>query len=401
MTFKFTDKLLVPPGGTMLQKTSSAPPTTVPIGIGSRCEGMYKSIDSVTGGFFRPGIFRVNPVTILTLNSHVSAGSFNVYNNAYDWVDVKGPWIGYSGIIFGTFDTCPWHQSSCDNALIRAFAKMNNAGIQLGVVLAELKETLLMLHSPLATLYKYLKSPNAFAASVRQSALAKGSNVRTLKKLLDGYLTYRYGFRPLFYDISDAVKLLKEGFRKTSGLQRVAAKYTTSSSSSQRLAEKAWSGLYFTPQVDTRITYNTTASVYFRFTASSLSMLEDLGLSPWDLPSIVWELIPLSFAADWFLHLSSWLSAIRPSFSVTYVGNSVSQKTVMDTTTSPTSIRPFPGYKLSNYSDSTYKWTETKLVRRVNQALPPLPAVDLDYRNITHVIDSCALLAQRIHKRLR
>jgi len=379
MTFKVTDKLLAAPTLWLTSYSGSGQPVTNPFSYPNRFVGLYKSIDSVYGGAFRPGIFRVNPVTIRSCTGQVTAGGFTCKDKGspYDYNIVSGALACMWSSSYAAMPNTAWNQNLANQALVKAYNKCQGSSLQGGVILGELMETIHFLKNPLREVLKLLSSPS-------------------VKNLSNAWLSYRYGLRPLLKDISDAIALIKKGFRKSQGLLRASGTVKFNDISTSLGSNTMFYGLNARLQTTVVTSISTSCTVYYRVSSSSLSRLEDLGLSPWDIPGIAWELIPLSFVADWFFRVGPWLEAIRPTFSVTYLGNSVSQKSVTKETRELVSVYPLGGYTLSGYSPSHIEKVETKLIRQVNQALPVLPPVNLDYRDFNHVLDSAALLSQRL-----
>jgi len=360
---------------------------TVAYNCGQLVEGDCKYISSIYDGGFVAGRFRVNPVVIRKTSSHCLSGSYrSTYKiSPFTVYDVSGAWMqsADSPYFFNPeSQKFVWNQNLANQALIKAYSASKNAILQGGVVLAELGETVKMLRNPLRELINLLRKP-------------------TIKNASNQWLMYRYGIRPLMKDISDAIQLIKKGFRQSEKLRRSRGTVKSTDVTRARYTGRGFNVFTCDEERQTKTEYKTTAVVYYSFKASTMSKLEDLGLSPFDLPGIAWEVVPLSFVVDWFVKVAPWLEAIKPAFSITYFGNCVSQKTVTDFTIDIVGSNSAASYNVTNVIPSRYIYKETALERRTNQSLPALPPVNFDYHDFKHVNDSTALLSQRATKLLR
>lgn len=147
--------------------------------------------------------------------------------------------------------------------------------------------------------YRYSGTPGRFSGRSRTSAGLKGMS--------DIYLAIRMGILPLISDLQGALKILSDNkaFRRTARGQQVFSK---TASDIQYVGErfgKTWS-------VHRQVTRMMTFRSGILYESSVLGRtLGQLGLTR---PlSTVWESLPWSFVADWFLQVGNWLDAIQPS----------------------------------------------------------------------------------------
>lgn len=107
-----------------------------------------------------------------------------------------------------------------------------------------------------------------------------------------------------------------------------------------------------------------------------------LGLEPHQLIDQAWQLLPWSWAADWFLNLSSWLQAHNSAIAVSANEGTVSQVTISDLATARSYANGFPSSKdrvLSRGSIRYRTWERT-----VHSKF--LPAFEVPYLSTSQVL---------------
>lgn len=357
--------------------------------------GHYKGINGSIEGSFVPGIFRVNPVDIREVRTNCSEGYYflqSLTDSKY-FIEVSGPWMGYAANVPkpNPLEIRPaWSSNRATSALQKAYSKLSETQFDAGVALAELKETVEFLRAPIHPILRYLKKPRYrnFTQGTKDFANMSTST----------WMSFRYGLMPLLMDLRDAIEAFRKGLVGiNSNLRCKRASVSFDLASSSVLRKVGITSL----TVDVVRSYEGTdkyhAGVFYTLKSDwGDYLLSQLGLSPWDIPGIVWEKVPLSFVVDWFVNVGRLLSAIRPRFYVTVLGNYVSRKCDITLQWAPANPQPSSGFGIREFTDSTIEITEKSLTRVTNLALPQIPAVNFEYREFLHVLDSLCLLYQRL-----
>jgi hypothetical protein len=141
----------------------------------------------------------------------------------------------------------------------------------------------------------------------------------------------------------------------------------------------------------------TFASTAFKF-SSPLTWQQRYGLDFSAVPEVAWELLPLSFVADWFLGVGTWLGALRTLASpVTVLGTSVSQKLVSTIEVTPTRFEAYASQlKANEVGSATFTIEELQRVCRPPGLGSFVPALNSKALDLSKSIDAVSLLWQRI-----
>lgn len=254
--------------------------------------GWFQAIDpmKIAGTKFIPGKFSVNPVTITKYTSESTPGSVVI-----PYIPGWGSGFKWTGDLIASVMTSSCQQyagwsdpTAAERCKIKAYANMNTPNSDLGLLLAEAKETLAMMINPLA------------GARGLIMKMVKGSNRRRknpVKFLADQWLEYRYGILPAVSDIEmlkglfnkrtsfDVTKLFRESGRETKN-----PLVTTEDSPSA-----PWYGVQVMAGKEMAYKRFTVATVYYNRTTHPRA---DTGAGLHDLPSLIWELVPFSFVVD-------------------------------------------------------------------------------------------------------
>lgn len=343
----------------------------------TRCTGQFKSIDSEYSGKFVPGVFRVNPVTIVRGEGRITNGTLRACYY-YSPELMVGPLIASSPRCSTYYGS--WKTNLADFALQKAYAKLNDADVELGVILGELRDTLRMLKDPLEALNNF--GYKAFGAPGRAGF--------TLTAAL--WLQYRYGLRPLFNDIMAACKAVYAKLHEQHGIIR-RRKAEVVKTYDYSFTERTTMGSFSYSAVKSHSeTVKATAHVYYRvkYDKSALALW---GLGENHFNTIAWELMSYSFVVDWFLSVGNWLKGLSLPPRLEYIGNCVSQKITSDVKLSMTTpTYQTGGAAIVEFEPSDFTWISEKLVRQVNLLAPALPAFNPRALDYLQVLDSIGLI---------
>lgn len=243
----------------------------------------------------------------------------SVSNTIYQWKELgcPGVFMRSSNMIvpLDTFQpvfqpdfTDPRFAELSNKAIQKLPRAMNGTNFSVPIFLAEAKKTVSMVSN---------------AATDIATTLSTGKTNRQIHNL---WLEYRYGWRLLLKDIVDALSALHD--MRTSGI-RQRVKVTATSETAYRsdnnelfadpMGQNARCRLIYSHEVKEIL--GLTYTMNYIETTPGLSTLAQLGIT--NPMSVAWELIPYSFVADWFIPVSSYLSALD-----VYLGKSFSYGTV-------------------------------------------------------------------------
>lgn len=205
--------------------------------------------------------------------------------------------------------------------------------------------------------------------------------------VVDGYLAYQYGMRPLLQDVSGAVQSLS---RRPPEEWRVTAKGAQADVYTRERIVTSTNGCEFKARTDYRQSARSVLSAVQRPLTRQQDLQWALGL---DNPlATTWEVTRLSFVADWLVPVGDWLSALN---SIKYYTGWQSCHTqyLKESVT-------YEGYRTPNppagYTfNTTCKGGGTSLrVVRSIVAGPPLAGLPIkDPRSISHMASALSLLA--------
>lgn len=367
------------------------PKVTVVIANGTRKDGFVKEIvDEPSKGYYRKradGEVVLNPVSIKrieyssvpatwTIGPHVSWGTRVMYGD----MGAK-EFAGPSGTKFSNYALDV--QGAKDLALVEAYAKMNSPDVLLSVMYKEREKTAALFRRPMGASIDHLERMIAR----RQRLISRGMSF--LNATAQAWLELRFGWRPTMYDIAGIAKaalhekpiagrLLVARGGKDVSYSDSATRTLNSITSTSRWAIKA--------RVSAGVLYS------YRDLSEAEWRARCLGLSLDNVPSHLWEVMPWSFVADYFVKVGMWLRAITPNPDVVVRGNWVSHQQDLDYSTSDISGDIF----ISNSPPTTYHisggYYQEKgkiLTRTVNQSLtltPPKAGVPLSFSQIVDIV---------------
>jgi hypothetical protein len=344
-------------------------------------------------------------------------------SNIYDYADLS---VGRHKVLSTYLPSITLSQDDVEKermiyAVNQAWANLYSSTATLLVDLGEARETYHMFRHPLQGAYRYLTNtlrprskPNAKQRRRARDFLEETQFSRTKTKaraLADvassTYLEYTFGWLPFLKSCEQLAEALQELTTRRIITGRGTSAFGTSDSSEfTRYAYLSW----LDPGLGQAYHYHRSGarSVTYRAGVSakaSLTLPQSLGLDMSDIPSAVYDLIPLSFILDRFIGVGDWIRANIPRPGLEVLG---SWCTVL---TSETIVETFvaDSYSASGGSGST-KWScsatpssstcsrsESKKVRHIGVTPSVLPPVvyGLDSIDLNHLAEYVALAYQR------
>lgn len=188
----------------------------------------------------------------------------------------------------------------------------------------------------------------ALAASPRGDHAKRRPPPLTTKDVSDMWLELRYGWEPLLSDVHESMSAYAAVYEKPRSMQfRVKLR--------KSLTRDDW--LIPTYNIADRRKYSNLATIICELT-ETLSTPRALGL--YDPASVIWEITPFSFVADWFVPIGTYLHALNtiPFLEGRFL------KTVRRRVKSETF------YAVGAYSGARCNFTYTRMERAILYSLP-------------------------------
>jgi hypothetical protein len=203
----------------------------------------------------------------------------------------------------------------------------------------------------------------------------------SVKAVADAWLSYRYGVRPLLYDIRDLHGAIVE-FEEKRELYSQRSGYSYSESSTDTVYSGSQIGqLVYTLTKTTDVNYSIRGSVSARFQPSRILL---------DPVTTAWELTRYSFVIDWVLGVGVYLqSTAFKLFSQEYVASYGFQTDYVvryELTGSDGSLHKGHASCVYEYRGTTQK--------RVPSSIDNLPSLTGQPLSLAHIADLLALVRQ-------
>lgn len=215
-----------------------------------------------------------------------------------------------------------------------------------------------------------------------QTALRGGKH--TVKAASDAWLAWRYGWEQLGRDVANCYDLLKDPITHLvvtgqSGLSK------TSSPSRSGIIRGARAEGHFDLSYQANIDHSVRARVIARWDSRTLNAIADPAIT-------MWETIPYSFVADWFVNVGDVLAAWKVQNNCSTIAASLGWKSTIDVLTTE---RCVPSADFSH--SGQWGWSESYRSRgRVPVSIPSLvPSFTVNLTS-KRIIDAAALLSKRI-----
>lgn len=290
-------------------------------------------VDVVTKGFTRlsaKGEIIISPMTKHVENCTVHPSEGVIHAASGRWYTWTGQWRPRGAFSPATHAAVLNKIEQLESlAITGAYAQVGEPDIAVLTELAELRETLAFLASPVKQMVKLTKRLSRYLDTVKRiyerDAIRRAmweklpAHVKARRTppsppkiptfsvgnwkgtdVSSAWLAYRYGLMPLIYTFQDAERLLKK--RLEGSPIRATARSTESDHvdlTSETPSAYNWSGVYY-QHVDKVIgscKVTVRAGVLYEVDAT---LLTQLGVRWNRVPMALYEAIPLSFVSDWF-----------------------------------------------------------------------------------------------------
>lgn len=308
--------------------------------------------------------------------------AYNISSTGYrmiHWLDVGSFPSSYGYDSF--YDAFPEQKATIaaeSSAKTNFYTALKDESVHVGNIIAERHQTF----SLISDIAKRL----AAIISLKKHAL---NNV-TSGQLANDVLAFQFGVKPLLNDAYQAGKALAR--HSTSGNEIIEVRGVGNGTDRKYAKWNRQTSEIFHRNVT--VTCKVSYVCEYRIINGTLDTLNKLGLI--NPAEIAWEVIPWSFAIDWFLPLGNYISSLSASAGLEFIRGT---KTVTTTTTYDNFVvyktDPTTAYDKDGYVHGS-KSVETK-VRTVLTSPPDLelPVFKNPY-SLNHLIDALALLRQKL-----
>lgn len=364
---------------------------------GSKSLGSTKIVLDTRTTNFVPGVtFRLNEAEFRSVVGTSSPGEiswYGYYNRIRGTRKVSGDLLAFGepGLVYPP--ATQWDTDASNRALHSSFAGMNKPAADVGMMLAELPQAIGLLTSPVKSIGRMGKAFwSRYKTRQRKKPTPVGSRTSALAYASDKWVEFRYGVLPLISDVealrnSVNVMMTKDMLGFSTG-----AVYTQETVYHPR-RQKDFGELRITYDEVQYLNNFVTAKCYYR---NRITQSANLGVGIFDIPNLLWELIPYSFVVDWFFNVGDWLRAIQPNPDRVFMGNCVSlkQESIQKFTMVDATFWPY-AKPATIHNAGHYDVTTQNMWRRVNLPVPSTPALNLRFESVAHAIDAAALVVQR------
>lgn len=352
-----------------------------------------------TKGFKPKAVWSFNPFQVMEYRgiSEDIEGSVTAYKNS----TVKSAEYRGNPALFFDHEYPPYTLSPliiddflADESLVRAFAKVQAPDADIGLMLAEIRDTIQMFTNPIQL---FAKKWNKL-----HHGLSKMSNRKATSIVTSRWMEYRYGIMPLISDITSLMDLFLKKHEIMEG-DLIKKKDQLLLANASSYGSPVWKPLgntacYGYGRYATIIESRLNSSVHY---AATLSFpYAKLGVSMLDIPSLLWEITPYSFVFDWFINFGSWLRAIQPKPGLRFLNASVSGTETYKERTEIIAFSIYPQYCpwVTGKVFCSYEKRTSRFTRTVGRPLPASPQVNSKMLNLFRSLDSISMLWQNLPK---
>lgn len=308
----------------------------------------------------------------------------------------------------------------CDFVQSRALAKLGEAQNDYAIPIAEMRETVKFLMSPVKELLRlnakrnllgsvwdiqrggirFVSHPDRSIADKLRKHSWAGDLANAPSKISDFWLSYRYGAEPLIRDACTVLEHAWHGIAHTRGIFSKRARYVDKRSGAVDGVVSLDPGI----QLGFRDSYKVTDQTRCFVVAERKVMggywetMLDMGFSPFSAPAIAWELKPLSFVFDRFVNVGDWIGSLQYRPDTKYIGNFVSRHYTVEITRGARYITML-GVPQKLVLPLTWKYDS--YVRIKDRPVPVTPVYNPRPLTLGQWVDHLTILWQRMPKFVR
>jgi len=281
-----------------------------------------------------------------------------------------------------------------NSALSSAIDRMRSQSVSVIETVVEAKKSFNMIldHTTrIAQAIGYVKRGKFVKAASALGLRRVPANVKSGANLSSNWLAYRYGWMPLYYTVYGAMEnIYKIRTRHEHSVHRVNAKATDigtairTAASSQGYFPATWTDTF-----TNKCQMSVRCELTYKISSSTRTTLSEWGLTN---PALVaWELLPLSFVADWFVNISDVLKRIDALEGKAFCCGTYTVKR-SDTTTRSAKSVVWSADASGNIPNASA--TRRNFKREVFLTLPYVKPQLSFGLSTNHIIDAAALIRQ-------
>lgn len=265
-------------------------------------------------------------------------------------------------------------------AINEAYERANSPQLAGFTQIVEMKESLNMLGELGLNTYMFIAKMKRNLARHRKTAVSDVS-VDDLAAL---WLSYRYGFLPLYLSIKDIISSnLAKPSSELMVFDGTASRVIDSSSTTQTSIGGHPFAVYF----DRQGVRKANSRLYIQYKRDP----NPFGFGAYDIMLAAWEKVTLSFVVDWFVGVGSWLGAYRPGGVKPFWSYCTVVQDFTSITTATVRKGPTASTGVPSFSSSPRKWRRSRVTRLTPVSPTLLPAWEFEALQWYRQIDSLAL----------
>lgn len=303
--------------------------------------------------------------------------------------------------LMGTVSYKPaWDNGLAALSVQRAYADIHATPMQGLVDLYELKMTFDLLKSPLKFI---LSSVAVFGKKRKRRKRPKPTLTDAVRKTKDAadnlasaWLQYVYGWIPLGYTIEAAIDALVVKMHNAPS-KRARARTTPIMQVGSKSAAMQFGEFNLVFQVETTEWRRATTTLCTQLTYGNWRQYTGTRVD--DIPLALWEIIPYSFVADWFVNIGDWINSCVADAGIVR-SSSTTCIWVRETVVTLVSATHNTGKKVE-FLPCSYTHTARTMERRVNEKLSKTPLLNERFLNLYRKISSVALVWQNLSNAFR
>jgi len=319
--------------------------------------------------------------------------------------EVDGDFVAHGSVLA----TRPaWYNTRVTDAkssvLVDAAAKVASEEIQSLVTIAEAHKAAAMMAKPFAAAREILGKISSLKTlrryGLKDGILPFSVDMHSLSVAIrNSWLEYRFGWKPLLYDIENAEEAFFKNVLWEPKVRRLVARSSHKVEwETNDVYTPRWGG---TDKFSRKVNHSTKVSAGILYELSDLDVVDaakrHMGVRLADVPASIWEVVPYSFVLDRFVNVGNWLKAIMPKPGVTIRGRWITTRENIKEQHSAVSVSG--GYYLTPEFKSGGEWlyTKSRLTRMANPELPLIPAPNPRPLSLVQQIDHAALILNELY----